>query len=58
MGHINYYRDYMPMLAHHTTPLYDALGDKGKIIFPIKPYLLHDLQQVCFRLAEGDPITD
>lgn len=30
LGHINFYRDYMPMLAHHATPLYDATTDQGK----------------------------
>lgn len=29
LGHVNYYRDYMPMLAHHATPLYDALTING-----------------------------
>nr|ALO50153.1 ORF1 [Penicillium spinulosum metavirus 1] len=30
MGHVNFYRDYMPMLAHHATPLYDAMTKTGK----------------------------
>lgn len=30
LGHVNFYRDYMPMLAHHATPLYDATTKTGQ----------------------------
>lgn len=30
LGHINCYRDYMPMLAHHATQLYSSLTIKGQ----------------------------
>ncbi|CAK44870.1 uncharacterized protein An05g02090 [Aspergillus niger] len=30
LGVVNFFRDYIPMLAHHATPLYDATKQDGK----------------------------